>query len=93
MSKTHNTTQGITMKQVSERALFARAKRKMLKLDGTTLRKHKEGNKDYLLGGALYAYSVTEDNVCDWYTNLDDYLEWCRENGVLKADEEIEVKG
>lgn len=79
------------MRQIETRALFGRAKRYLLKNDGTILRKHKEGNPDYLMSGRLYAYSVVpETNAVDWYTDIEGYIEFCRKNGILKDDEQLD---
>ena len=79
-------------KTVKMRALFERAKRYYLKNDGTILHKHKEGNRDYLMNGNLFAYTVDpKTNSIDWYTGYDGFITSCREWGILKEDEEVEV--
>ena len=78
-------------KTVKMRALFERAKRYYLKNDGTILHKHKEGNRDYLMSGRLFAYAVEPyNNIMDWYTDQQGFIEDCKEKGILKEGEEVE---
>ncbi len=78
-------------KLVNMRALMERAKRWHLKKDGTILHKHKEGTKDYLMSGRLFAYTVdTGSNSVDWYTDYEGFISHCKENGILKEGEEVE---
>ena len=78
-------------KVVKMRALIERAKRFYIKKDGTILHKHKEGNRDYLMNGDLFVYTVVpENNSIDWYGNLDSFLELCRSEGILKDNEDVE---
>ena len=77
-------------KTVKMRALIERAKRWQLKNDGTILHKHKEGNKDYLLNGDLFAYTVdTANNSIDWFVSYDGFIKHCYENGILKEGEVV----
>ncbi len=78
------------MKQISERALFERAARKMKSEDGTILHKHNANTVDNLMGGGLYVYSEDPDtNSIDFYTDYEGFIAWCRESGVLKEYEEV----
>ena len=77
------------MKTVSERALFERAKRSFAK-DGLYLSKHKAGNRDTLMNGKLYAYSLNDNNVVNSYWDYDGFVKMCRSENILKDDEEIE---
>jgi len=78
-------------KVVKMRALFERAKRWSLKEEGTILHKHKEGNRDYLMNGDLFAYaSNPKDNSLVWNVDYLGFIDHCKENGILKDGEEVE---
>ncbi len=81
------------MREIKERALFARAKRFVLKNEGLILHKHKKGNPDYLLNGKLYAYAADQNTKSViWFVDEKDFIIYCKENNVLKNDEEMEEK-
>lgn len=75
-------------KKVSERAVFARARRAYYK-KGVILRKHHSGHKDFLLNGELYAYTVDENNTIDGFFTYSGFIEVCEESGIIKEYEEI----
>lgn len=84
MSKTDK---GQTMRTVKERALFERAKRDFKK-DGVILHKHKQGKRDYLMNGNLYAYTVDpSDRIVVSYWDYSGFISMCGEASILKADE------
>ena len=79
-------------KKISERAIFARAKRYVEKED-RVLHKHNPHHRDYILNGSLYAYVVDpRQNSIEAYMDWENFLEWIREEGILKPHEEVEME-
>ena len=77
------------MKAVKERTLFERAKRYFEKNE-LVLKKHRQGTRDVLMGGSLYAYTVEpQNNTIDNYWGRDDFIQMCREVQILKKFEEV----
>ena len=77
------------MKTITERALIERARRHYAK-EGLILHKHAANKRDYIMNGNLYACLVDPDtNLIKSYGDFGNFIAWCRDDGILKADEEV----
>ena len=77
------------MRKVKMNTLIARVKRKMGK-EELLLKKHKAGTKDYLMNGRLFAMLVEPyNNTIEAYWDYEGFIQWCRNEDILRADEEV----
>lgn len=75
------------MKQISLNALIRRARRRARR-KGFELHIHRANERDFLMGGRLFAYWSNGGKV-EAYTDIDGFIKVCRDEGTLKCDEEV----
>ena len=77
------------MRKISMQTLMVRCRR-FAEKNNLIFKKHKAGTKDYLMNGDLFAMLVNPyTNAVEEYWDYAGFEQWCRDNEILRIDEEI----